>query len=419
MSERKTQILVLGAGYSGMIFTTRFAGKVRRQNVQITLVNAADTFVERVRLHEYAANQPIKRRPIVDMLRGTGVRFVHGTVTAIDPERRQVSAQTPTGSQQLTYDYLVYALGSTTDREAVPGVCEYAYTLTPSGPLSAEALRTRLGALNKASGRLVVVGGGATGIEAAAEFADTYPDLRVSLITRGELAAFFGGKIQSHIVQSLKRLGVSIQERITVASVDANELVTQDGVTIPFDVCLWAGGFGVPPLAHESGLAVNQRGQVLIDRFMRSISHPDIFAAGDCACPLEEPGVPVRMAAFTAAILGAHTADCLANTLKNRPLKPLSFAYVGQGIALGRHDAVGFNIYPYDKPQGPVFTGGLAVQLRMFFVKLLATMPDLEQRWPGFFFWMGKNRVKLAVGGHAPHPLKPSELAVQHSEERV
>src|SRR2546423_1075138 len=127
MSESKTQILVVGAGYAGLLCTIRLAGKTRRQNVQITLVNAADTLVERVRLHQYAANQPVQRRPIVDMLRGTGVTFVQGTVTAIDIKCREVTAQTVTGSQRLTYDYLVYALGSTMERESVPGIRDYAY----------------------------------------------------------------------------------------------------------------------------------------------------------------------------------------------------------------------------------------------------------------------------------------------------
>src|SRR5690349_8416719 len=149
MSEQKTQILVIGAGYAGLLCTVRLAGKTRRQNVQITLVNAADTLVERVRLHQYAANQPVQRRPIVDILRGTGPTFIQGTVTAIDIKHHAVTAQMAGGSQRLTYDYLVYALGSTMERESVPGIRENAYTLTPTGLLSAEGLRTALPALNK------------------------------------------------------------------------------------------------------------------------------------------------------------------------------------------------------------------------------------------------------------------------------
>ena len=171
MSKQQINVLVIGAGYAGMLATVRLAKKTYRQNVQITLINPAETFVERLRLHQYAANQLVRQRSIVGILRGTGVRFVQACVTAIDTHGREVVIQTDTGSQRLAYDYLLYSPGSTIDQDSVPGVREYAYTLTPTGPHSAEALRIALPELNRRGGQLVVVGGGATGIEAAAEFA--------------------------------------------------------------------------------------------------------------------------------------------------------------------------------------------------------------------------------------------------------
>ena len=64
------------------------------------------------------------------------------------------------------------------------------------------------------------------------------------------------------------------------------------------------------PERYVHARSVNERGQIVIDPYMRSISHPDIYALGDAAYPLEAPGVAVRMAAFTAAVMGAHGADC-------------------------------------------------------------------------------------------------------------
>jgi NADH dehydrogenase FAD-containing subunit len=82
---------------------------------------------------------------------------------------------------------------------------------------------------------------------------------------------------------------------------------------------------------------------------MRSISQPDIFAAGDAAQPVEEPGVPMRMSAFTAVVTGSHAADCLSDVLHGKTPQPLSFAYPGMCIALGQHEAIAFNIYPADE----------------------------------------------------------------------
>jgi NADH dehydrogenase FAD-containing subunit len=147
-----------------------------------------------------------------------------------------------------------------------------------------------------------------------------------------------------------------------------------------------------PPLAREAGLAVNERNQVIVDPFLRSISHPEIYAIGDAASPAEDPGVRVRMSAVTATIMGAHGADSLSATLSGKMPRPLSFAYLGQGVALGRRSAIGFNNYPDDTPRPPYFTGRLGYYIREGFVRYLAAA---TQR-PAIFVWLGKRRYERA-----------------------
>lgn len=392
MQKNTQQIVVIGAGYAGLLAAVRLSGKTRHHGATVTLINASNTFVERLRLHQLAANQPIKQRPISDYLHGTGVQFIQGNVTAIETEQHKISVETPNGVRQIGYDKLLYALGSTIERDSVPGVRDHAYTLTPSGSLSAQALRDVLPSVAAKGGQMVVCGGGATGIEAAAEFASTYPNLKVPLITRGELGLFMGKDIATYMRKSLERWGVVIQDHTTIVEVTDRQVIINNGKPIPFDVCLWAGGFTVPALARESGLAVNDLGQILVDPFLRSTSHPDVYAVGDAAYPVEKPGVPVRMAAYTASLMGAHGADNLAALVKNKPQKPLSFAYAGQGIALGRHNAIGFNNYPADKPNRPYFTGRIGHEIRELFVRFLADAPNLERRFPGILYWLGKGR---------------------------
>ncbi|MGI8586558.1 MAG: NAD(P)/FAD-dependent oxidoreductase [Chloroflexia bacterium] len=395
MAEQKVEIVVAGAGYAGLLATLRLAGRLRKQRANITLVNAADVLVERVRLHEFAANRPIKRRPLAAMLAGTGVNFVLGTIVGLDTARRTLAVQTTSGARQLPYDKLLFALGSTIDRDSVPGVREYAYTLTPSGPLSATALRERLPALNQAGCHLVVCGTGTTGIEAAAEFAGSYPGLKVTLLTRGEFASALVPEVAAYARKSLQRQGVTIQEHTTVAEVGADTIATSAG-PLAYDLCLWAGGFIAPPLAREAGLVVNERGQIVVDPFMRSPAHPEIFAVGDAAHPLEEPGNKVRMCAATAEIMGAHGADCLSAIVRGQTPRPLSFAYQGQCIALGRHDAIGFNNYPADRARRPYFTGWLGYAVRDFIERYLVATISIERRLPGAFFWVGKGRYAAA-----------------------
>src|SRR6266478_119959 len=163
MAHPSTRILVLGAGIAGLLFTLRLAGKVKHSSVQITLVDESDTFMVRPRLHEFATNQHVSRRSLPKILRHSNVQFLQGRITSLDPSKRSVTIvdqqQQP---HELGYDYLVYALGSMTDRHSVAGVADYAYSLSASGPLSAVALRDRLPALAERSGQVVVCGGGAT-----------------------------------------------------------------------------------------------------------------------------------------------------------------------------------------------------------------------------------------------------------------
>ena len=81
MAEQRRQVVVVGAGYAGLLATVRLAGKTRDRAVDITLVNETDTFVERVRLHQFAAGQTVARRSLVDTLQGTGVKFIQGRVS--------------------------------------------------------------------------------------------------------------------------------------------------------------------------------------------------------------------------------------------------------------------------------------------------------------------------------------------------
>ncbi len=392
-TQPSTRIFVIGAGYAGLLFTMRLAGNVARQHVHLALVNDSDTFTERPHLPEFATNQVIQWRSLPQMLRRTQVQFLQGRVTSIDPAHHEIVVVDQQHTHHLEYDYLVYALGSVTDRHRVPGVAEYAYTLAPSGPLSAAALREALPSVEAKHGHVVICGGGATGIETAAEVATAYPQLKVHLVTQGPFSLFLGKTVASSIRRSLTRLGVEIIDQTTVAAVRAHSVVLDQGSEIPCDLCVWTGGFVASSLAREAGLAVNERNQIVVDPFLRSISHPEIYAIGDAAHPREDPGVPVvRMSAVTATIMGAHGADCLSAALRGKTPRPLSFAYLGQGIALGRHNAIGFNNYPDDKPYPPYFTGWLGYLIREGFVRYLATA---IQR-PGIFMWVGKRRYERA-----------------------
>lgn len=359
---KQSHIIILGGGYAGIMTAIRLS---RMTGARITLVNAAPDFVERIRLHQQAAGQSVPRRPIASLLRGTGATFIHDTVTEITSETVITAA-----GRRLQYDKLVYALGSYTDRDSVPGVREHAFTLMPD---SVAALYGRLGQAR----HLAIVGGGATSIEAAAEFAESFPDLRVSLITRGRLGDSFSEKGAAHLYQTFARLGVDVREGVTVTALEADRAHTSDGA-IPFDVSVWAGPFIAPSLARQSGLSSNARGQILVDSKLRAVSNPNIYAVGDAAYL---PGI--RMACATAMPMGAHAADNIGALLAGREQTPFRFGYILRCLSLGRRDGLVQIVRADDSPREKIFTGRAGAFIKEQICRMTISSLSLERHLPG------------------------------------
>lgn len=388
---KKNDIIVLGAGYAGLMTALRIAGKLKVKQASVTLINAKDSFVERPRLHEQATTDVLIEKPIAEMIKGRHIQFVKGWVEKIVPNENCIHVKTAVSQQTLHYDILVNALGSQVARTTIKGVDQFAYTLDPYGRLTTEDLKKHLTQFSKRPFRAVVVGGGATGVEMAAQLKSIYPNCTAIIITQNKVGDFKDAKVQQQIGQSLTEQGVEIIENGRVTEVVA------DGVILPTskidaDLVIWAGGFVASPLAKEAGLKVNAQQQTLVDPQLRSISHPNIYAAGDAAFPVEAPGVPIRMALFAALVSGAQAADNIVALIKGKEQQPLSFAWYGQGVALGTKDAVGFMTYPLDQRSGPILRRKTAVYLRNFFVWYLKCTLELERRIPGYFFWTGKKR---------------------------
>lgn len=407
-SNPSADILILGGGYAGVMAALRLAHRTRRLKRTITLINGSDQFVERCRLHEVATGTQLKRRSLAHMLRGSGVQLRQGWVTALDAANRQVTVRTAQGDATLSYHYLINALGSRVSDADVPGVAEYAYTLDPSGVRAADALREKLSSFGKRPFWAIVVGGGATGIETAAQLKAVYPHCTVQLVTQGRFGAFKNEQIREHFVAAFAEQQIAVREQARVLRVEADQVVLATE-TLTTDVVVWSGGFAAAALAQAAGLPVNHRNQMLVDPYLRSISAPEIYGVGDAAQPVEQPGAPYRMSLFTALVSGAQAAENIAATMQRKEQQPLSFVWYGQGVALGPNDAVGFGTYPNDQASGPIFRHKLAVRIRNFFVGFLVTVLELERRFPGFFYWGGKGRYaqqKALAARQSPETLR-------------
>ncbi|MFI6774447.1 NAD(P)/FAD-dependent oxidoreductase [Nocardia sp. NPDC050412] len=353
----KHRIVVLGAGYAGAITAGRLAKRLHRDDVEITLINADAEFVERVRMHQLASGQDLPARPLREVFAGTGVQVRIARVTAVDVDRKTVDL---TG-ENIAYDTLVYALGSTIADYGVPGVAEHAYNV--AGKQAALRLRARLNEL-RAGETALIVGGGLTSIEVAAEIAEARPDLAVAIAARGGVGDWLDEKAQRYLRGAFERLGITVHEHADVTRVTANGVITGAGRDIPAQMTVWTAGFTVHPIAAATNLAVSDSGRIVVDATLRSVSHPDVYAVGDAAHAEGVGGKPLRMGCATATPMAWQGADVIAARLTGGKVPDAPIGYASQCISLGRRDGIVQKVTPDDQPTSTVITGRMGARIK-------------------------------------------------------
>ncbi|MFI0859481.1 NAD(P)/FAD-dependent oxidoreductase [Streptomyces smyrnaeus] len=344
------RVVILGAGYAGMSASIQLAARVRGQkDVQVTVVNAQERFTERLRLHMTASGQQSAELSIPQLLAGTGARFVRGWVTAVDAEARIVRID---DDRVLHYDTLVYGLGGVADTPAVPGAEEHAYTL--NSVQDAQLLADRLARLG--SGTVAVVGSGLTGVETAAEIAERHPELHVVLLGRHEPGADMHPKVRAHLRSGLRRLNVEVRGGVEVAKVLPDAVRPASGESVAAEVVVWTSGTRVSPLAAAAGLTVDERGRIVTDEVLRSVSHPRVYAVGDAAAVRQGYGV-MHGTCQGGMPTGVHAAVSIVRTLEGKQPKPFRFGFYHTPVSLGRRDAVVQFTRPDNSPRRVYMTG--------------------------------------------------------------
>jgi NADH:ubiquinone reductase (H+-translocating) len=370
-----SRVLVLGGGYAGVLAANRIAGRLGR-HAQVTLISDRDHLVHRIRLHEVIAGRPWRRYPLAGLVRRR-VALRHARVARIDRARGLVELAS---GDAVAWDQLVIALGSRVTLE-VPGAAQHAGGLADLD--AALALRARIAEL-PAGAPVVVIGGGLTGIEAASELAEAYPQLAVTLVAP-VIAPSLSALAQAYVRDVLADLGVAVIDGARVADVAADHVALGDGRRLAARAALWAAGFtGALPCAAD--LPLDAAGRVEVDAELAVPGAPGVWAIGDAAAP--PPGMEfLRMACATAMPLAAHAADNLACAVRGRPPAGFRFGFAGQCVSLGRRRGVFQRCDPRDAPTGPVYTGRTGALLKELICRYVIGALRIERRLAGAYQW--------------------------------
>lgn len=365
-----TEVVVVGGGYAGVLAANRLT---RRDDVAVTLVNPRPTFVERIRLHQLVGGSDDAVVDFADVL-AERVRVVLDTVTRIDAPTRELRLES---GDVLPYDYLVYAVGSGSSTPAVPGAAEHAFPLASLD--EAQRLRAALGTV-PATGSVTVVGAGPTGIETAAELAET--GRHVTLVCGGELGPYLHPRGRRYVAGRLAALGVRVLDGpgSVVTAVTADAVRLSDGHEVRSDVTVWAAGFGVPDLARRSGLTTDALGRVLTDETLTSVDDERVVAAGDSASP---SGLPFRMSCQAAVQLGPAAADTVLRRVAGRQPARIAVGMGAMCLSLGRRAGIYQFARRDDTAVGPHVAGRTGALVKELVCSGIVRMLALEGRHPG------------------------------------
>jgi NADH dehydrogenase len=378
VSSRKTQIVVVGGGAGGLELVRRLGARYGRKHHDIILVEKNRTHIWKPLLHEVAAGSLDANLDEVGYrshCHRWGYRYFCGALETIDRQARQVilaplideDGSQLLGRHAIRYDYLVIAIGSVSNDFGTPGVAEHCLCLDDR--TGADRFRNRLldhclrvsremsvDPAADAHVRIIIVGGGATGVELAAELYNAAAALRyyglevfdesrlqITLIEAGpRILPALPERLAEAAHAELEALGVEVRTGVRVTEAVAHAILTAEGQRIEADLMVWAAGVKAPAILAGLGLETNRNNQLVVRETLQTVQDERVFAIGDC-CSYTPPGAerPVPPRAQAAHQMAALVFGNLARLMDGRPLKPFVYHDHGSLVSLSRYSTVG------------------------------------------------------------------------------
>ncbi len=378
-ASKKTQIVIVGGGAGGLELATRLGAALGRQKFDIILVEKNRTHIWKPLLHEVAAGSLDANLDEVGYRshgHRWGYRFFYGALENIDRDARQVvfapildeDGREVMGRHRIRYDYLIMAVGSVSNDFGTPGVRQNCLFL--DSRLQADRFRSKL--LDHclrvsrsmsdhpeldAHVRIAVVGGGATGVELAAELYNAAAALRhyglevfdesrleVTLIEAGpRILPALPEELAGAVKAELEALGVRVLTSMAVTEATPDGMKTASGEFIAAELRVWAAGVKAPDFLKEIGGLETARGnQLVVKPTLQTTRDDRIFAIGDCAFYMPEGAKrPVPPRAQSAHQMASVAAANIRRLIKGQPLKDFVYHDHGSLVSLSRYSTVG------------------------------------------------------------------------------
>ena len=387
------RICILGGGFGGLYTALRLEQLAweHGNKPEITLIDRQTNFVFTPLLYELITGEMQGWEiapPYAELLKGTNIRFIQGSVERVKQTAKSVIL---TDGTELQYDRLVLALGCETPSESVTGVAENAIPFRSME--DAYRLEQRLRLLEESSIeriRIAIVGAGYCGVELACKLADRLKQRgRIRLIqSRDGILPNAPEFNRKAAITALEQRGVWIDLETTVSEVTADSIgliyKAQTDV-IPVEIVMWTVGNQVSQAINHFELPLTAEGKISVTDRLQVTDNPEIFALGDAAGIIGvDKSVP------TTAQAAFQQSDFVAwnvwSSLTNRPLLTFQYTDLGEMMTLGTDNAVLSGL-------GIQLDGPLAYVARR--LVYLYRLPTLDHQLKVGLNWLTQPLVKL------------------------
>jgi NADH dehydrogenase len=363
MKEKK-KIVIRGGGFGGLYTYKSLYKQFSADDIDVTIVNRTNYFLFTPLLHEVATGS-VAHHQVVESIRQliykSGAKLHVADVLAIDCEQQTVK----TSVAELSYDILVVAMGATTNFFNSPGAEEHSLVLKDLH--DAITLRTTFiesfekasemkdEAARRAELSFAVVGGGATGVELAAETADLFmdtfatyykgiidfKDVSLHLVNMSpDVLSMFDPILRAKALDRLRRSGVNVMLNTAVKEVREDGLVLADNTVLQASHVIWTAGVKPNPPMFTKPVAQDKGGRVIVNSALQIENYKNVFVIGDMASLAGPDGRPIPMLAQVAVAEGRHTGINIKRLLQGQELLPFVYESEGELASLGHWQAV-------------------------------------------------------------------------------
>jgi len=360
------KIIIVGAGYGGIVAALGLEKKFgMSKNVSITLIDRHDYQLYAANLYEVAAAEEelttvkeLKRSialPFWEVFKGKNIKLIQAEVTNINPVQKTVQA----GIQKLEYDFLVLATGSVSDYFGIEGAEKFALPLKRlsdglrvRNQIEFAIQRHRLD-MSKKNIRIVVAGGGYTGVEFAGElprlldmvaWKNEYPREKIEVTIVEAMPMLLPGlspRMSADAYTRLRDLNIRVQLSSRIAKIDEHFVELDSREKMEYDLLVWTTGVKPAVFPISEPIELDRKGRVVVNTFLQVEKYGNIFGLGDNACIINSDGRPAPPTAQDAIEQGEYVSYALPYVMKNKkPKKPYRGKPHGYIVVMGGQWAI-------------------------------------------------------------------------------